>query len=396
MSTPLFRAEGPGDDAVQVALAGLLYQGHKLRHHIDFAMTPLGASLVVALVQEYGYIAPLAAASLGSARFDEIASRLRSHDDIRRTTWGRVATLGPGKFKQEPLLSVDVGFARMPIRESADVAKHGKTVAAIAGPGLPERVLSMHTAIETRAMIETCQLLYSRLRQAGASDAEAYMACRVALTNGLDGGQGDYLAVLEAVGRFVGAGGDASEALRQKSLELIFTAWHALHSPPFEGTLRGTMLLPMNLYMNALHHAFQYPDRGVAPGKWAEFLELLWTEVSPEETLSDLLHASYQRSARIFDGRERPTGEFGGRGAAHVKYLARLSMAGLDARLEDGAGWADKYSLSIDPFIVTSWDDDPPRVIDEASSRLDTLRTRLRQPGSQAAELRDDARALTS
>src|SRR5262249_38738368 len=46
----LFRAAGPDDDAVQVTLAGLLYQSHELRHHVDFASTPLGTGLVLALV----------------------------------------------------------------------------------------------------------------------------------------------------------------------------------------------------------------------------------------------------------------------------------------------------------------------------------------------------------
>jgi hypothetical protein len=91
----MFRAAGPDDNAVQVTLAGLLYQSHELRHHVDYFSTPLGANLVLALVQEYGYINQLATAPLGSAKFDEIVQRLRKHDDIRRTTYGRVVMLGP-------------------------------------------------------------------------------------------------------------------------------------------------------------------------------------------------------------------------------------------------------------------------------------------------------------
>jgi len=391
----LFRAAGPDDDAVQVTLAGLLYQSHELRHHVDFFLTPLGTNLVLALVQEYGYITQLASAPLGSARFDEIVQRLRRHNDIRRTTYGRVTALDPREFKREPLLSVDVGFARIRIREPVDVARHGNTVTTIAGPGRPERVVSMHTALETRAMVETCLWLSSELTKVGASEAEADMARRVALANGLDGGQDEYLAVLEAVGRFVGADGDIREALERKSGELMLTAWFALHSPPLENTVRGTTLLPMNLYVVALQRAFQHADRGIDLRKWAEFLELLWSQFSPEETLTDVLRASYQRSARIFDGLEQPTGEITGRGAAHVKYLALYSMAGLDARLEDGADWTDKYSFSVDPFIVTSWDDDPPLTIDATYARLDTFRTMLRQPGFPPAALQDAARALT-
>jgi hypothetical protein len=59
--------------------------------------------------------------------------------------------------------------------------------------------------------------------------------------------------------------------------------------------------------------------------------------------LVDVLRASYQVSASIYAGLERPTGEITGRGAEHVKHLALYSMAGLDARLEDGADWTDKY-----------------------------------------------------
>jgi hypothetical protein len=116
--------------------------------------------------------------------------------------------LGPSEFKEEAVLSVDIGFARIRIREPVDVARHGNSLTAIAGPGLPERVLSMHTALETRAMVETCLLLSTRLMQVGASKAEADVARRVALANGLDGSQDDYLAVLEAVGRFVVAGAE--------------------------------------------------------------------------------------------------------------------------------------------------------------------------------------------
>jgi hypothetical protein len=148
--------------------------------------------------------------------------------------------------------------------------------------------------------------------------------------------------------------------------------------------------------MTALQCAFRYADRGIDPGRWAEFLELVWSEVSPEQTLVDVLRTSYLRSARIFEGRERPTGEITGRGANMSNTWPCMPWRGLDARLEDGAGWADKYSLSIDPFTVTSWDDDPSAMIDSVYGRLDTFRTMIRQPGFPPAALQDAARALTS
>jgi hypothetical protein len=244
-------------------------------------------------------------------------------------------------------------------------------------------------------MVETCILLGAQLTQLGASKAETDMAIRIALANGLDGGQDDYLAVLEAVGRFVRGSGDYREALEQKPRELIFTAWFALHSPPIKNTAQGMLLLPMNLYAAILQRAFKYPDRGVDPAKWADLLEMVWSYMSPDETLLDMLRASYQMSAAIFGGRYRPMGEITGRGAVHVKYLALCSTAGLDARMEDGAGWVDKYSFSIDTFAVTSWDDNPPPVIDSAYGRLDTFRTMLRQPETAPSALQDVARDLT-
>ena len=77
--------------------------------------------------------------------------------------------LGPREFKGEDLLSVDTGFARIRMREPVDAARHGNRVITIAGPGVPERVLSMHTALETGAMAETCLWLTSELIKVGAS-----------------------------------------------------------------------------------------------------------------------------------------------------------------------------------------------------------------------------------
>jgi len=60
-----------------------------------------------------------------------------------------------------------------------------------------------------------------------------------------------------------------------------------------------------------------------------------------------------------------------------------LSSLGLDARLEDGAGWVDSYALSIGPGTVTSWDHDPPLIMNSAYGRLDSFRTMLRQLDSR-------------
>lgn len=379
----LFRAEG-GSDAVQVALSGLLFVQHELRHHIDIYSTTLGSTQVVQLYGEYQQLQGLLESEAGSTEARRWITRLRSSQAKRRHLLGLVADFDPQVWEEQP--AYEHAFLAGTVRQRRSRTDPTDAIITLSLPDGSERALSLSALLEMRAFIETAGHLHVVLHAAGATLEERQEAVALLAGTGIDTTRDDYWGVLSALSSQTTARRMA-EQFAEFADRGYAAGWFALHVDA-PGTRQDVVLEdhPEFRFIAALglFKRMRTPQ-GEPVQHWIEqVFEIMQQEVRGRplgsllhDHLAAMQHVGAGGTVRLRSMPEAPPLRGVARG--HVSYLAAVAAESLQQRLSLGAKWRDDVGWpdDFDPRTIVVGIQKCPQDVREAVDTLNAVRNVL-------------------
>lgn len=283
-------------------------------------------------------------------------------------------------------------------RVRRSVGDRTDAVVTMVGSDRVERVLSLDGLLETRAFIETVGHLDLLLSAAGASLDERRTARKLLATTGIDTTRDQYWGVLALLSAEQTV--DAMvDVLSEIANDAYFAGWFALH-PDAPGVTRDIPLEdhPLFRFVVALQLRKRVRTADDMPVEgWPESVfERLQHEVQGRELgllLKDHAAAIQHLAQNLIIRGQEP---LSGLAATHVKYLSDASATCLQARLNSGAKWTDKFACppNHNPAATVTGIAECPQDVRKAARTLHKARRLLRQTSTSAKIVIETAKTL--